>query len=198
MPFFCSYFFRSFSDNKENQYGMFNGFYAIPPATTVPYMMPLGQAKHEILLLILQPVTPGLSCHVLSSTTAPPHYKTNLPTLVLLRILCKGRMHVYLFEGLNQFSWGSSRHPVSLFALCLIYLWTFSSFFFMDPVSSSPSVNKWQPVVLLKTMPMFSQFNSNLMYDFHFGWCFVLGFLMCLQPTRQPFYLLYLYGMNIY
>lgn len=77
---------------------MFYGFY--PPATTVPYMMHLCQAptahppacdswKYFILL-----------CYVFKTVCS--NFK-NTPPRLLLIILCSVKMHVYLFEGQNQF-----------------------------------------------------------------------------------------------
>lgn len=73
------------------------------------------------------------------------------PSEVLLRILCKGRMHVYLFEGLNPFFWRYSHHLILLFAHFVLSIrghLLFFSFFFNQVLLAKLSFmsKKWKKV----------------------------------------------------
>lgn len=62
-------------------------------------------------------------------------------SLVILRILCEGRMHVYLFKGLNHFFGGYSLELISLFAHFVLHICRHLTFFLIDSTSKSDHSN---------------------------------------------------------
>lgn len=106
---------------------MFYGFYSTPPPPSRHH-----GSLHDAFVSsfssfkLLQPEIIYFAMSYFQRLSSPP-------SEVLLRILCKGRMHVYLFEGLNPFFWRYSHHLILLFAHFVLSIrghLLFFSFFF--------------------------------------------------------------------